>query len=164
MAKRKRHAGRRLLCRFECLESRQLLAADLQRVIRLSVLVSAIWTIVTISDCHGSEQRIQSLLSEKCLDCHSGDEAEADLELDALAAEFPWVRNRNTWRRVVQLVEMRFDATGRRRRNHVATNEAIWSITSNIVSKASTIQTLRTPVTNRSADSRTESIKTRSMI
>ena len=48
----------------------------------------------------------QSLLSEKCLDCHSGEEAEADLQLDALAADLPWVRNRDTWRRLIQLVEM----------------------------------------------------------
>ena len=53
-----------------------------------------------------SERQFRSLLAEKCLDCHSGDDAEAGLQLDALASELPWVRNRDTWQRVVQLVEM----------------------------------------------------------
>ncbi|MEM8681443.1 MAG: DUF1587 domain-containing protein, partial [Planctomycetota bacterium] len=46
-------------------------------------------------------------LTEYCFDCHSGDSPEANLNLEVLLTETPLVRNRDDWRRTMQVIELK---------------------------------------------------------
>ena len=79
----------------------------LSALIGLAVLVLAAGGIAGAGERAAIPAAVAELLTATCLDCHSGDGAEAGVALDGLTIDWGDARDRDLWRRVAEVVENR---------------------------------------------------------
>lgn len=71
---------------------------------------SSLMTLVTASMVCGAEPAdfgkvVQPFLKQYCVDCHAGDDAEAELQLDAVKQDFVLDETANQWQQILQTLQ-----------------------------------------------------------
>jgi uncharacterized protein DUF1592/uncharacterized protein DUF1588/uncharacterized protein DUF1587/uncharacterized protein DUF1585/uncharacterized protein DUF1595/cytochrome c len=75
-------------------------------LLTVSVLLLAVRTVWAETPSQNSADNLRSMLSNSCFECHGPDTQEGKLNFDELLTHEPLVRDRETWRRAIQLLEM----------------------------------------------------------
>ena len=71
------------------------------------ILTSLITAMVCFSSATARAQHEigAKIIRQNCMDCHRGDSAEADLDLEKLLKQSPLVRNLKMWRNIAKRIE-----------------------------------------------------------
>jgi hypothetical protein len=79
----------------------------MRRLLRVLVVLAAATPTVRADEPMPIPERVRGVLAGRCLDCHTGTEAEAGVQLDAAAIDWASPAQVDRWRQVVEVVESR---------------------------------------------------------